>query len=244
APGEAAIAVVRLPHIANFTDVEPLQTVAGLRVRFLERPQDLGGFQAVILPGSKNTRHDLEWLTASGWAEAVRTHHLAGGHLLGICGGYQMLGTRVHDPDGHEGPPGSSAGLGLLPVETVLKAPKTTTLTRFSWDGAEGCGYEIHMGRTERSSGVPAVRILARNGRPETGEDGCVSPDGRIVGTYLHGLFDSPAVTARWLGAIGVDAAGVPALGGLAARDREYDRLADHLEAHVDVGRILAEVGL
>jgi len=244
ATGEAAIAVLRLPHIANFTDVEPLQAVAGLRVCFLERPQDLGGFRAVILPGSKNTRHDLEWLTASGWAQAVRAHHRAGGHILGICGGYQMLGTSVHDPDGHEGAPGSSAGLGLLPVETVLKAPKTTTLTRFCWDGAEGCGYEIHMGRTERTGARPAVRVSARNGRPEADEDGCVSPDGRIVGTYLHGLFDSPAVTARWLGGIGLDAVGVPALGGLAARDREYDRLADHLEAHVDVGGILAIAGV
>jgi adenosylcobyric acid synthase len=239
AAGDAAIAVVRLPHISNFTDVEPLQAVAGLRVHFLERPQDLRGFRAVILPGSKNTRHDLEWLQTSGWADAVRVHHRDGGHILGVCGGYQMLGARVHDPDGHEGRPGSSEGLGLLPVETVLQAPKTTTLTRFRWDGAEGCGYEIHMGRTTRLGGTPGARILERNGRAEADEDGCVSPDGRIVGTYLHGLFDAPAVTARWLAALGLDARGVPALGGLAARDREYDRLADHLEAHVDVGRIL-----
>ena len=151
AAGDAAIAVVRLPHISNFTDVEPLQAVAGLRVHFLERPQDLRGFRAVILPGSKNTRHDLEWLQTSGWADAVRAHHRDGGHILGVCGGYQMLGARVHDPDGHEGRPGSSEGLGLLPVETVLQAPKTTTLTRFRWDGADGCGYEIHMGRTTRA---------------------------------------------------------------------------------------------
>ena len=200
-----------------------------------------GGFRAVILPGSKNTRHDLEWLQTSGWADAVRAHHRDGGHILGVCGGYQMLGARVHDPDGHEGRPGSTEGLGLLPVETVLQAPKTTTLTRFRWDGADGCGYEIHMGRTTRLGGTPGFRILERNGRAEADEDGCVSPDGRIVGTYLHGLFDAPAVTARWLAALGLDACGVPALGGLAARDREYDRLADHLEAHVDVGRILAD---
>jgi len=244
AAGGAAIAVVRLPHISNFTDVDPLQAVAGLRVHFLERPQDLRGFRAVILPGSKNTRHDLEWLQTSGWADAVRAHHRNGGHILGVCGGYQMLGARVHDPDGHEGRPGSTEGLGLLPVETVLQAPKTTTLTRFRWDGADGCGYEIHMGHTTRLSGTPWVRILERNGRAEADEDGCVSPDGRIVGTYLHGLFDAPAVTARWLAALGLDECGVPALGGLAARDREYDRLADHLEAHVDVERILAEAGL
>lgn len=243
-PGEGAIAVIRLPHISNFTDVEPLQAVPGLAVRFLERPQDLRGFRAVILPGSKNTRHDLEWLMTSGWAEAVRAHHASGGHLLGICGGYQMLGIQVHDPDGHEGGPGSSAGLGLLPVETVLRAPKTTTLTRFAWGEDEGCGYEIHMGQTTRRAGSPAFRVLARNGRAGDDEDGCVAPDGRVVGTYLHGLFDRPAVTRRWLESIGLDAAGVPALGGLAARDREYDRLADHLEKHVDVARILADAGL
>ncbi|MCK7510840.1 MAG: hypothetical protein MZV70_46745 [Desulfobacterales bacterium] len=207
--------MVRLPHISNFTDVDPLQAVAGLRVHFLERPQDLRGFRAVILPGSKNTRHDLEWLQTSGWADAVRAHHRNGGHILGVCGGYQMLGARVHDPDGHEGRPGSTEGLGLLPVETVLQAPKTTTLTRFRWDGADGCGYEIHMGRTTRLGGTPWVRILERNGRAEADEDGCVSPDGRIVGTYLHGLFDAPAVTARWLAALGLDDCGVPALGDL-----------------------------
>jgi adenosylcobyric acid synthase len=241
--GDGAVAVIRLPHISNFTDVEPLQAVRGLAVRFLERPQDLRAFRAVILPGSKNTRHDLEWLKASGWAEAVQAHHRSGGHILGVCGGYQMLGAQVHDPDGHEGPPGSSAGLGLLPVETVLKAPKTTTLTRFRWDEAEGSGYEIHMGRTTRTNAAAAFQVAERNGRPEPDEDGCVSPDGRVVGTYLHGLFDAPAVTVRWLAGIGLDASGVPALGGLPARDREYDRLADHLEAHVDVDRILTEAG-
>ena len=244
-PGESAVAVIRLPHISNFTDFEPLQSVAGLGLHFLERPQDLQAFRAVVLPGSKNTRHDLEWLTESGWAQALRAHHRAGGHILGVCGGYQMLGTRVHDPDGHEGPPGSTDGLGLLPVETVLMAPKTTTLTRFRWDAAEGSGYEIHMGRTTRAAGAAApLTILERNGRPDADKDGCVSQDGRVTGTYLHGLFDTPAVTRHWLAAIGLDPSGVPALGGLAARDREYDRLADHLEAHVDVERILAEAGV
>src|SRR5574340_422449 len=106
-----------------------------------------------------------------------------------------MLGTWVRDPDGIEGPPGSTAGLGLLPVETVLKAPKTTTLTDFFWDGISGRGYEIHMGRTDPPRGSGLVRVQHRNGVTCEDVDGCISPDGRVIGTYMHGLFDAPAIT-------------------------------------------------
>jgi adenosylcobyric acid synthase len=235
----AAVAVIRLPHISNFTDFEPLSGVQGLEVHFLEQVQDLGGFEAVILPGSKNTRQDLDWLKTSGWENAIQDFHRRGGHILGICGGYQMLGRWVHDPEGHEGRPGSTQGLSLLPVETVLKAPKTTTLTRFAWEGSEGFGYEIHMGQTERLGGEPLFRILERSGRPTQDTEGCLVPGSRVMGTYLHGMFDYPAVTARWLEAAGVSGVHPPALGGLAARDVEYGRLADHLEKYVDVEAII-----
>jgi len=238
AGARTSVAVVRLPHISNFTDFEPLAAIEGLRVHFLEKPQPLQGFRAVILPGSKNTRHDLDWLQASGWARALSEFHRQGGRLLGICGGYQMLGCWVHDPEGQEGTPGSSAGLGLLPVETVLRAPKTTTRTRFSWGEARGAGYEIHMGRTERRGAMPWFGVLERNGRPEAAEDGCIAVDGRVMGTYIHGMFDAPAITARWLRGIGVNDVQAPALHGPAARDRDYERLADHFEAHVDVEAI------
>jgi adenosylcobyric acid synthase len=237
--GRHAVAVVRLPRISNFTDFEPLSAVEGLQVHFLEQPQTLQGFCAVILPGSKNTRHDLGWLLASGWAQALLSYHRLNGHLLGICGGYQMLGRWVHDPEGHEGEPGSSAGLGLLPVETVLLAPKTTTRTRFSWDEACGFGYEIHMGRTARHGGKPWFRVMARNGRVEAAQDGCTAFDNRIMGTYIHGLFDAPEITSRWLREIGINDIQPPALHGPAARDREYERLADHFEAHVDMDAII-----
>jgi adenosylcobyric acid synthase len=136
-----AIAVIRLPHISNFTDFDPLQALNSLDVYFLEKVQSLNAFKAVILPGSKNTRFDLDWIQASGWAEAISEYVDTGGHVLGICGGYQMMGKTVQDPTGLEGQPGTSKGLGLLPIETVLKAPKTTTLTQFSWEGRPGTGY-------------------------------------------------------------------------------------------------------
>jgi adenosylcobyric acid synthase len=237
--GGAAVAVIRLPHISNFTDFEPLSGIPGIQVHFLEQPQDLSGFRAIVLPGSKNTRQDLAWLNTSGWAQLIRAYHAAGGHVLGICGGYQMLGRRVHDPEGHEGRPGSTEGLHFLPVETVLRAPKTTTLTRFSWAGSQGAGYEIHMGRTLRQGGEPLFNVLERNGLAAPDEEGCVEPGGRVMGTYMHGMFDSPSITARWLRAIGVDTPQTPALGGLAARDREYEALADHFERHVDVQAII-----
>jgi adenosylcobyric acid synthase len=243
AGGPDAVAVIRFPHISNFTDFEPLYGIGGLRIHFLEQPQDLTGFRAIILPGSKNTRRDLEWLQASGWAEAIRAYHSRGGSVLGVCGGYQMLGRWVHDPDGHEGRPGSTEGLQLLPVETVLRAPKTTTLTRFSWAEAQGFGYEIHMGRTARRGGEALFQVLERNGEAASAEDGCVEPGARVMGTYLHGMFDSPSITARWLRHVGIDPAQAPTLGGLAARERQYDLLADHFETHVDVQAIMELAG-
>lgn len=237
--GRTAVAVVRLPHISNFTDFEPLSAVEGLHLHFLEQPQRLRGFRAVILPGSKNTRHDLGWLQASGWVQALLDYHRDAGRLLGICGGYQMLGRWVHDPEGLEGPAGSSPGLGLLPVETVLRAPKTTTRTGFSWGGARGSGYEIHMGQTTRDGGTPWFRVLERNGRPAAAEDGCTAPDGAVMGTYIHGMFDTPEITTAWLRTIGIDRLQAPAVHGPAARDRDYERLADHFEAHVDVTAIM-----
>jgi adenosylcobyric acid synthase len=234
----AAVGVIRLPHISNFTDFGVLENVAGLRLHFLEQLQPLNGFRAVILPGCKNTRYDLDWLKATGWAQAVVNHAAAGGHILGICGGYQMLGRSVHDPHGCEGSSGSTEGLNLLPVETVLQSPKTTSLTRFVWEDVEGSGYEIHMGKTTRHGGRPLFQIRSRNGRPMEDEDGCIGEGSRVIGTYIHGLFDTPAITRRWFAAIGLDGLAVAAEEGLAARDHEYDRLADHFETHINVDAI------
>jgi adenosylcobyric acid synthase len=232
---QPCIAVVRLPHISNFTDFDPLMRLDGVHLAYLERPRPLDRFQAVILPGSKSTRSDLDWLAVSGWRDALQAYHAQGGHLLGICGGYQMLGTMVRDPEGVEGDPGGTPGLGLLAAETELKAPKTTTLTRFAWGRDEGTGYEIHIGQTRCSGGRPLLRILSRNGLAGDGTDGCIAADGRVLGTYVHGLFDAPAITARWLAGIGLGHVAVAATMGPAARDRAYDALADHAGRYLDM---------
>jgi adenosylcobyric acid synthase len=235
-----AVAVIRIPHISNFTDFDPLGKVDGLGLHFLETTQDLSAFSAVILPGSKSTRSDLAWLHHTGWAATIQAFVEAGGHVLGICGGYQMMGHAVHDPTGIEGHAGTSRGLSILPVETELKAPKTTTRTQFSWNGIQGTGYEIHMGRTLRTGGKALFCIHEKNGEPLPDEDGCISRDGRIMGTYIHGLFDEPEIIRNWLDTVGVNGVRVSGIHGLVARDRDYDQLADHFERHVDMEQIAA----
>jgi adenosylcobyric acid synthase len=232
------VAVIRFPHISNFTDFDPLISLKKLEVVFLEKVQDLTAFKAVILPGSKNTRFDLNWTLTSGWARALSEYLNSGGYALGVCGGYQMMGEAVHDPAGLEGRPGSSNGLGLLPIETVLKAPKTTTLTQFSFNGRQGAGYEIHMGQTNRKGGTPLMVITERNHKPCRDEDGCVSGDTKIMGTYIHGLFDNPGILKRWLSHIGLPEVEVPDVGGIEARNKEYDLLAEHFEKYIDVESI------
>ena len=234
-----AIAVLRFPHISNFNDFEPLRRLKDLDTFYLEKIQPLTPFKAVILPGSKNTRWDLDWLRSTGWADELAAYIQSGGNLLGICGGYQMMGSAVHDPDGLEGDQGTSRGLELLPVETTLKSPKTTTLTRFSWGPVDGLGYEIHMGQTHCEKGGHLFEISARNSIKTRDTDGCISADARIMGTYLHGLFDNPEITRRWLDHLGLAGVNVPQMGGLESRNAQYELLADHFETHIRVEEIL-----
>ena len=209
---------------------------------FLEKVQELSHFSAIILPGSKNTRFDLNWLHTTGWSQTIKKYAARGGHVLGICGGYQMLGNFVHDPQGLEGQPGKTEGLRLLPVETHLKAPKTTTLTRFSIQSLCGSGYEIHMGHTRREGGEPLFQVTERNSVACDDEDGCLDPDSGNMGTYIHGLFEVPAVTAFWLQHVGLGHLPVSAVGGLDARDKEYQLLVEHFEKHIDIDKIIAAV--
>lgn len=240
--GNPAVAVIRIPHISNFTDFDPLIALDGLDLFFIEKVQALTPFKAVILPGSKNTCFDLQWIKSCGWLEKLTSYVASGGHVLGICGGYQMMGKSVHDPDGLEGKPGTTRGLDLLPVETVLKAPKTTTLTCFSREGARGIGYEIHMGQTIRHNGEPFFKVRERNNITCEDADGCVTPDRRIVGTYIHGLFENPTITRLWLNTIGLADVETSELEGLEAKDKEYDLLAEYFESHIDVRGIVATV--
>ena len=150
-----------------------------------------------------------------------------------------MMGEHVHDPEGLEGKPGSTRGLSLLPVETSLKTPKTTTLTRFSWDGIHGMGYEIHMGQTEIKNGDFMFQVLERNGLSCKSKDGCILDDLHIMGTYMHGLFDNPGITKRWLETIGLGNIEVSKTHGPIARNKEYDLLAEHFEKYIDTKGII-----
>lgn len=234
----ASIAVIRFPHISNFTDFDPLSNLADLDLYFIERPQNLSMFSAVILPGSKNTRYDFQWLKRTGWAEKLTEFARTKGNILGICGGYQMMGHYVHDPDGLEGSPGTSEGLGFLPVETTLQAPKTTTLTRFRWQEVEGTGYEIHMGQSRRMDGKPLFTVFERNGQGLEDDDGCEVNHKGLMGTYIHGLFDVPGITRQWLDRIGCNAVEVSAAFGPESRDKSYDLLAEHLHTYLDIQKI------
>jgi len=233
-PKLPAIAVVRLPHIANFTDFHALSQIKGVQTLFIDTPNDLSRFDAVILPGSKNTREDLAWL-ARGFSSALKEYHKKKGHIMGICGGYQMLGSWVDDPQGLEGDPGQSRGIGLLPIKTVLKAPKTTTVSHFEWDGARGKGYEIHMGYTQRFSGSPFLRISSRNSVLCDKTEGCISEDGRVTGTYIHGFFDSPAISSKWFTMIGLTQLAMEKESMGERKEKDYDLLKAHFEEYVDM---------
>ncbi len=241
-PARPTIVVVRLPHIANFTDFAPLGAEPGVELRYARRPEELRGAALAILPGSKDTLADLRWLHASGFAEALRAHAAEGGRLAGICGGFQMLGRAVTDPAGLEGG-GSAEGLGCLPVTTVLGRPKVTrrVRARLAGGGAPFEAYELHMGRTRAEGALaPFALVETRDGpRP----DGLVSADGRVWGTYLHGLFDAPAVRQTVL-ALARDGAGAASSTDFRSlREREYSRLATLVRDHVDVRRLEAMLG-
>jgi len=231
-------AVIRLPFISNFTDFEPLMQRDEIELCYLDRPCDLSEFAFVIIPGSKNTRKDLAWLKETGWDLNIKSYAANGGHVAGICGGYQILGEKIEDPQGVEGTAGTEEGLGLLPVATVMKAPKTTTLSRFTYKGIEGSGYEIHMGTTQRHGGEPLVSVLDRNSIPTEDSDGCRVPSGKVIGTYMHGIFDTPAIVDSWFKEIGIDFTPSKTAGGLDARMEAYGRLADHTRTHLTMDKI------
>jgi adenosylcobyric acid synthase len=228
--GGPVIAVPVTPRIANFDDLDPLRQEPGIEVVLVERGTPLPAEASlVLLPGSKTTIDDLAYLREAGWDIDIQAHVRRGGRVLGICGGYQMLGREIHDPDGIEGPPRSVDGLGLLDVTTVLTAEKRLDAVSGVTppDGIPLTGYEMHVGET---SGPALACPFARldNGRV----DGAVSPDGRIAGTYVHGLFGHDAQRRRWLELI---AAPTSDLDYERTIEDVLDRLAEHLESHLDI---------
>ena len=227
------IAVPILPHIANFDDLDPLDAEPAVDlVRVRPGTALPGDADLILLPGSKATIAGLEALRAAGFDIDIAAHRRRGGTVLGLCGGYQMLGRTVADPAGIEGPPGTIAGLGLLDVETVLSGEKRLEPVRGSTaDGASFAGYEMHMGVTE---GLDRQRPFAR--LADGSAEGAVSADGRVIGTYIHGLFADDAQRAAWLARF---AAGATDIAYEAVVERTLDRLAAHLEAHLDLDRLL-----
>jgi len=247
-PKTVNIAALKLPAISNFTDLETLTREPDVVVNYLFRPGELSnGYDCLVLPGTKNVMEDAVWMAKTGWKRAIKEFIKDGGRVLGICGGYQLLGERIKDPFGVESPRGVVKGLGLLPVETVLEGNKVvrrvtgTCLTT----GKRIKGYEIHMGTSRALSGAgePFLRIH-EPGKQRSWLDGLCAEEGRITGTYVHGILDSPGFRGDFLNGIrkGKGLKERPPRQGRLARFHQYDRLADHFEAHCDVDKIVARL--
>ena len=243
-PGTFDIAVIRLPHISNYTDFDPFEQIADVSVRYISAPEEMYDPDVIILPGSKNTIGDLKWLRSSGLADCIRERASRGHVIFGICGGYQMLGRYLSDPHGVEGG-GREEGLGLLPVDTVLGADKVTTEYSGTIIGSEGVlaplkgasvtGYEIHMGRTEPYEEVTPFT--------SAGTGYC---RGNIYGSYIHGFFDSKEIMTvmlrELLGGRNIDLEHI--MDYAAFKETQYDKLADCLRESLDLDYIYEIMGI
>ncbi len=232
------IAVPALRRIANFDDLDPLRLEPDVSVVVVRPGEPIpAGADLVLIPGSKSTIADLAFIREQGWDIDILAHHRRGGRVLGLCGGYQMLGRTISDPDGVEGPAGTVAGLGLLDVGTVIGGDKTTvTVTgRHVATNDPVAGYEIHLGHTD---GPDCARpFLDLDGRP----DGAQSGDGLVAGTYVHGIFSGDDFRRAFLRGLG---GGTAKVSYEARVEAALDALADHLEGHVDIDRMLAIAGV
>ena len=242
---EIDIAIIRLPRLANFDDFSPLAAEEGIRMRYVQSCTTLGRPHAVILPGTKSTIADLVWLQEQGLAQAIRELAATWTAVAGICGGYQMLGRNILDPQGVESPQPHISGLGLLPVDTVFEPVKAThqaearILDGPDWlatlRGQTIQGYEIHMGRT--TSPQPWLAITRQSIPPASLMDGATDATGRVWGCYLHGLFANATLRRAWLTSLGWRAAGQP-VSGVAALQVALDTLAAQVGASLDMQRL------
>lgn len=228
------VVVPWLQRTSNHTDLDPLALHPQVEVRWVGPGETIPAADLIILPGSKSVRSDLDYLQGSGWADAIKKHVRYGGKVLGICGGFQMLGRAIHDPEGIEGLPGSSEALGLLDMETTLEKEKQLRLVTGKLNlspAASVSGYEIHMGI---SRGTALSKPLVMLGQ---GEDGALSDDNQIAGTYLHGLFEMPSACNALLSWAGLEQPVTPDYHQL--REAAIDRLADAAERHLDIETIV-----
>lgn len=250
APGGAIrIGVVRLPRISNYTDFDALERERAVSLCYLTDPAEIEGLDLLILPGTKNTLADLDWIFEKGFAAAIDRYHQTGGRIIGICGGFQMLGRRIDDPGSVESPRRQAKALGLLDVVTVMQPDKQTHQVEGSLLGSTAdCGlipdtviegYEIHMGDTRRGDNARGFSRLSRSMDDNAGvEDGAVSIDGRVWGTYLHGLFDNGGFCRQLLATLDSRFSEPDSTEPSFNLQKELDRLADHLEEHLDLGCI------
>ncbi|MEW6733706.1 MAG: cobyric acid synthase [Acidobacteriota bacterium] len=255
-PGsQLRICVIRLPHISNFSDFSALEAQPEITLFYGRNPQEIRAADLVILPGSKNTISDLCWLYTSGWANAVSDHANSGKPVIGICGGFQMLGRKVHDPFHIEGETDAVSGLALLDVVTLIGREKITrqaqvrliqpNLIGATEPGPVFEGYEIHMGDTQFGSQARPLFLLKRLGESDSILDGAISDDGRVMGTYLHGLFDSTEGAAALLSHFSRLCGRTQSI-TIDRSDREqgYDELAAHFRSHLDIKAIYRLVGM
>lgn len=233
--GPFKVVVPVLPRISNHTDFDALRLHPGVDLQFIAGPGDDLSADLIILPGSKNVRDDLAWLRANHWDQTIARHLRYGGKVLGICGGYQMLGRNIADPLGVEGQPGSNEALGWLPIATTLQSIKTLCRTqgelRLDGERTPISGYEIHNGTSEWLE--PCQQPLLLDGERA---DGCLSDDGQVLGTYLHGLFDTPAACTTLLAWAGY--AEQQPVDMHHVREQALDRLADTLTSHLDLAAL------
>lgn len=238
--GALNVVVPVLPRISNHNDFDPLRLHPGVNLTFVGPDAPIPPADLIILPGSKSTRHDLQWLKQQGWPEAIRKHLRYGGKLLGICGGFQMLGQGVEDPQGLEGETGSTEALGLLEMTTRMVSGKQLREVTGRLGGALSAGadevtltgYEMHNGVTEGPALARPFSVL--DGRA----DGAVSADGQIAGSYVHGLFDAPAACDAILAWAGLNRETARAVDYQAHRLHQLDRLADQVEQCLDTHRL------
>ena len=233
------VSVLAYPRASNHTDFDVLRMHPQADCEFVRDPDRYGGADLMVLPGSKHVRGDLKWLLDNGWDRVIRRHLRLGGKVIGICGGYQMLGRAIHDPDGVESAPGSSDALNLLAQETTLQPNKTlrNVSGKLLAEGLSVTGYEMHAGSTQGEEAGPALfELTSLQQDGECFEDGVINQDGNVMGTYLHGLFDQPDMLAHWLrwGGLGqVDAFDYPQF-----REAQIERLADAVEPCLSVEQL------
>ncbi len=248
------IAVIHLPRISNSTDFEPLQQEAGVRLRYITAPWQIGNPDLIIIPGSKSSVSDLNHLRESGLAEAIIGKAKGGTPVIGICGGFQIMGKYIEDPSGVESAEKRVEGLGLLDIETTFEGEKTTHQVEAVVIGGDGLfagltgesitGYEIHMGQTRFVEKNSAFRITRRSGEADDHFDGALSKDGRIFGTYLHGLFDNANFRRTLLRNIKPEFNHRDLQASLPSKDEQYDKLAALVRESLDIEQVYQICGL